>query len=221
MTAEVTDRLADSAESWPVRRSVTAFRGGVVSMRVDHVEMPDGDIAVRDVLVHPGSVGVMVLDDDNRVLLLRQYRHPVRRYLWEPPAGLLDEAGEDPLEAAKRELYEEAHLQAGRWDVLLDVFTSPGMTDEAVRIYLARDVSPADGPRYEGADEEADMPTEWVPLDEAVRMAQRGDLHNALAVMGVPAASAAAREAFAGLRPADADWPEMSAFTGSRSALGS
>jgi len=139
----------------------------------------------------------------------------VTRLLWEPPAGLLDEPGEDPLAAAKRELYEEAHLQALRWDVLVDAFTSPGMTDEAVRIYLARDVSEASGPRYEGENEETSMPTEWVPLDEAVRLVQDGELHNPLAVMGVLAASAAAREAFAGLRPADAPWPEMSAFTGS------
>jgi hypothetical protein len=108
-----------------------------------------------------------------------------------------------------------AHLQALRWQVLLDVFTSPGMTDEAVRIYLARDVSPASGPRFVGEHEESHLPTVWLPLDDAVRAAQRGELHNPLAVMGVLAASAAAREAFAGLRPADAPWPEASAFTGS------
>jgi ADP-ribose pyrophosphatase len=128
---------------------------------------------------------------------------------------LLDEAAESPLAAAKRELYEEAHLQAQRWDVLVDAFTSPGMTDEAVRIYLARDISEASGPRFEGEHEETEMPAQWVPLDDAVRLIQRGDLHNPLAVMGVLAASAAAREAFAGLRPAEAPWPEMSPFTGS------
>jgi 8-oxo-dGDP phosphatase len=178
--------------------------------------MPGGALATRDVVVHPGAVGIIALDNAGQVLLLQQYRHAVSRLLWEPPAGLLDEPGEDPLEAAKRELYEEAHLQAQRWQVLLDVFTSPGMSDEAVRIYLARDISPADAPRFVGADEEAHMPTVWLPLDAAVRAAQRGDLHNPLAVMGVLAASAAAREAFAGLRPADAPWPEASPFTGSR-----
>lgn len=177
--------------------------------------MPGGATAIRDVVVHPGAVGIIALDDGGQVLLLQQYRHPVGRLLWEPPAGLLDEPGEDPLEAAKRELYEEAYLQADRWDVLLDVFTSPGMSDEAIRIYLARDVSPATGPRFAGEHEEAHMPTRWVPLDEAVRAAQRGDLHNPLAVMGVLAAHAAAQEAFAGLRPADAVWPEASPFTGS------
>jgi 8-oxo-dGTP pyrophosphatase MutT (NUDIX family) len=201
---------------YPVSRSNLPFRSGrVIDVRIDEVAMPTGSMAIRDVVVHPGAVGIIALDNAGRVLLLRQYRHPVKRMLWEPPAGLLDEANENPLTAAKRELFEEAHLQAGRWDVLLDVYTSPGMTDEAVRIYLARDVSQSPGPRFEGENEEAEMPIEWVPLDEAVRAAQRGDLHNPLVVMGVLAASAAAQEAFAGLRPADAPWPEMSPFTGS------
>jgi ADP-ribose pyrophosphatase len=131
---------------------------------------------------------------------------------------LLDVAGEDPLTAAKRELYEEAHLVAGRWDVLIDAFTSPGMTDEAVRVYLARDVSPASGPRFTGEHEEADLPVEWVPLDEAVKLALSGRLHNPIAIMGVLAASVNAREAFAGLRPADSPWHEMSSFPGSSNA---
>jgi ADP-ribose pyrophosphatase len=201
---------------FPVTSSTTAFASGrVIDVRTDQVAMPGATIATRDVVVHPGAVGIIALDIGGRVLLLQQYRHPVGRMLWEPPAGLLDEPGEDPLAAAKRELYEEAHLEAGRWDVLLDVFTSPGMTDEAVRIYLARDVTEATGPQFEGEHEEASMPTEWVPLDEAVRLAQAGELHNPLAVMGVLAAFAAARDAFAGLRPDDSPWPEMSSFTGS------
>jgi 8-oxo-dGTP pyrophosphatase MutT (NUDIX family) len=201
---------------FPVASSTLSFRSGrVIDVRTDDVAMPGATVATRDVVVHPGAVGIIALDVAGRVLLLQQYRHPVTRMLWEPPAGLLDEAGEDPLAAAKRELYEEAHLQATRWDILIDAFTSPGMTDEAVRIYLARDVSEASGPRFEGEHEETSMPTEWVPLDEAVRLVQGGDLHNPLAVMGILAASAAAREAFAGLRPADAPWPEMSSFTGS------
>lgn len=210
-------RVRDEASSaYPVRRSRVDFRSGrVIDVRTDEVGMPGGTTATRDVVVHPGAVGVIALDAAGRVLLLKQYRHPVGRLLWEPPAGLLDEPGEDPLDAAKRELYEEAHLQAARWEVLLDVFTSPGMSNEAVRLYLAREVSPASGPRFAGANEEAMMPSEWVPLDEAVRAAQRGDLHNPLAVMGVLAASAAAQEGFGALRRADAAWPEASAFTGS------
>jgi 8-oxo-dGDP phosphatase len=206
----------ETSSAYPVRGSTVDFRSGrVIDVRTDQVAMPGGVTAARDVVVHPGAVGVIALDDAGQVLLIQQYRHPVGRLLWEPPAGLLDEPGEDPLTAAKRELYEEAHLQALRWQVLVDIFTSPGMSNEAVRIYLARDVSPAAGPRFIGQHEETNLPAVWIPLDDAVRAAQRGDLHNPLAVTGVLAASAAAREAFAGLRPADAPWPEASPFTGS------
>jgi ADP-ribose pyrophosphatase len=212
----VTDVRDEPSTQFPVASTTTSFRSGrVIDVRTDKVAMPGQTVATRDVVVHPGAVGIIALDAGGQVLLLQQYRHPVGRLLWEPPAGLLDEPAESPLAAAKRELYEEAHLQAERWDVLVDAFTSPGMTDEAVRIYLARDIREASGPRYEGEHEETEMPTQWVPLDDAVRLVQRGALHNPLAVMGVLAASAAAREAFAGLRPADAPWPEMSPFTGS------
>ncbi|HTW18956.1 MAG TPA: NUDIX hydrolase [Mycobacteriales bacterium] len=206
----------EPSSAFPVRASHVAFRSGrVIDVRTDEVAMPGGTTATRDVVVHPGAVAVIALDDAGRVLLLQQYRHPVRRLLWEPPAGLLDKEGEPPLHAAQRELYEEAHLEADRWDVLVDAFTSPGMTDEAVRIYLARDVRPASAPRFVGEDEESDMPQRWVPLDEAVAGVQSGELHNPLAAIGLLAASLAAREAFAALRPADAQWPEASPFTGS------
>jgi ADP-ribose pyrophosphatase len=180
--------------------------------------MPGGGTATRDVVQHPGAVGIIALDDADRVLLLRQYRHPVRQLLWEPPAGLLDEPGEDPLDAARRELFEEAHVHAERWNVLLDIFTSPGMSSEAVRLYLARDVTAADGPRHEGEHEEADMPVEWVPLDEASRLLAAGTLHNPLTAMGVLAAIAARDAGWSTLRPADAPWPQMGDFRGSAAA---
>jgi ADP-ribose pyrophosphatase len=179
--------LVDTPELWPVRRSVIAFRGGVVRMRVDHVEMPDRELAVRDVLVHPGSVGVMVLDDADRLLVIRQYRHPVGKRLWEIPAGLLDQPGEPKLAAAQRELAEEAHLVASDWRVLLDAYTSPGISDEAVRIFVARDTRPASGDRVPGRHEEFDLELRWVPLADVVRGVLRGDLHNPLLVMGAPA----------------------------------
>jgi ADP-ribose pyrophosphatase len=182
-----TGDLVDTPETWPVRRSVIAFRGGVVRMRVDHVEMPDGELAVRDVLVHPGAVGVMVLDDADRLLVIRQYRHPVGRRLWEIPAGLLDRPGEPRLAAAQRELAEEAHRVASDWRVLVDAYTSPGMSDEAVRIFVARDAGPAPGDPTPGRHEEFDLELRWVPLADVVRGVLRGDLHNPLLVMGAPA----------------------------------
>jgi ADP-ribose pyrophosphatase len=212
--------VADEPTSeFPTASSIASFRSGrVIDVRTDEVAMPGGGRATRDVVVHPGAVGVIALDDLGRVLLLRQYRHPTGRMLWEPPAGLLDVPGEDPVVAARRELFEEAHLEADRWDVLVDMYTSPGMTNEAVRIYLARDIREADRPRHEGDDEEADMPTLWVSLDEAVEALFDGRLHNPIAVAGVLAVAEARRTSYAGLRPADSPWPEMSAFPGSAAA---
>lgn len=213
------DGVNDSEASYHVVETSRVFHSGrVIDVRTDVVEMPNGDRATRDVVVHPGAVGIVALDDEDRVLLVQQYRHPVRHKLWEPPAGLLDQPGEDPLLAAQRELFEEAHHRAGRWDVLIDAFTSPGMTDESVRIYLARDVTQADEPKHEGEHEEVDMPVAWVHLEEALELALAGRLHNPMAVMGLFAAAYARSTGFSSLRPADAPWPQMSPWPGSRNA---
>lgn len=198
----------DTPEEWPVTATETPFRGKKTSVRTDDVEMPDGTIARRDYQVHPGSVAVLALDDEDRVLVLRQYRHPVRHKLWEIPAGLLDVPGENPLHAAQRELYEEAYVKAEDWRVLTDIYTSPGGSDEAVRIFLARNVSAADGERFAVAEEEADMELARVPLQELVRGALAGDLHNSCLVVGVLALAAVlAGDGTDGLRPAEAPWP--------------
>ncbi|MEU4267323.1 NUDIX hydrolase [Streptomyces sp. NPDC026092] len=200
--------LQDTPEEWRVVGTTTPFQGKKTSVRTDEVVMPDGSVAHRDYQVHPGSVAVVALDDEDRVLLLKQYRHPVRQKLWEIPAGLLDVPGENPLHAAQRELYEEAHVKAEDWRVLTDVYTSPGGSDEAVRIFLARDLSEAQGERYEVSDEEADMELARVPLAEVVRGALAGELHNNCLVLGVLSLFAArAGDGIDALRPADAEWP--------------
>ena len=201
--------VEDTPASYGIVNTHTAYTSGrVFSVRVDEVQLPSGDVVTRDLVDHPGAVGVIALNDAGEVLLLQQYRHPVRRLLWEPPAGLLDVPGEPPLLAAQRELYEEAHLVADRWDVLVDQFTTPGMSDEALRIYLARDVRPSDDERWQGHGEERDMPAVWVPLDEAVSLVLSGKLHNPVAVSGILATAAAARDGFTGLRPGDTAWAE-------------
>jgi ADP-ribose pyrophosphatase len=218
----VTDLRDEPTSEFVTTSSQLVFTSGrVVDVRTDQVAMPGGGVASRDVVVHPGAVGIIALNERDEVLLLRQYRHAVGRYLWEPPAGLLDVAAEDPLVAARRELHEEAHLEAERWDVLVDAFTSPGGSEEAVRIYLARGVRESTHARYEGQDEEADMPTRWVPLPEAVDALLGGRLHNPLAIMGILATARHAASSYDGLRPADAPWPEMSEFPGSAAAHGS
>lgn len=216
----MTDLRDEPTSEFETTGSELVFSSGrVIDVRVDRVAMPGGGVASRDIVVHPGAVGIIAMNDRDEILLLRQYRHAVGRYLWEPPAGLLDVAGEDPLVAAQRELHEEAHLEAASWAVLVDAYTSPGGSEEAVRIYLAREVRESTQQRYEGQDEEADMPTRWVPLPEAVDAVLEGRLHNPLAVMGVLATARLAATSYAGLRPADAPWPEMSEFPGSAASL--
>ncbi|MFI2239754.1 NUDIX domain-containing protein [Streptomyces chrestomyceticus] len=200
--------IQDSPEAWRVTATATPFTGKKTSMRTDEVVMPDGSTATRDYQVHPGSVAVVALDEEDRVLVLRQYRHPVRHKLWEVPAGLLDVPGENPLHAVQRELYEEAHVKAEDWRVLADVYTTPGGCDEAVRIFLARDLSEAEGERFEVSEEEADMELARVPVADLVRGALAGELHNNCLVVGVLALAAArSGDGLDALRPADAPWP--------------
>jgi 8-oxo-dGDP phosphatase len=184
--------------------SETVYEGRVISLRRDTVAMPGAGNSVREVVHHPGAVAVVALDDEERVVLLRQYRHPVGRHLWELPAGLRDEDGEPPLETAKRELAEEALLAAGRWSLLVTVNNSPGFSDELVQVYLAEELSDVDRPEgFLVEHEEADMTLERVPLADAVQRVFDGDIRNSSAVAGLLAA-AQVRAASPRLRPADA-----------------
>ncbi|GAA2726292.1 MULTISPECIES: NUDIX hydrolase [Streptomyces] len=200
--------IKDTAEEWQVTATSTPFQGAKTGVRTDTVVMPDGNTATRDYQTHPGSVAVLALDDEGRVLVVNQYRHPVRQRLWEIPAGLLDVPGEHPLRAAQRELYEEAHVKAEDWRVLTDVYTSPGGCDEAVRVFLARGISAVEGERFAVEHEELDMQVDRVPLAELVRGVLAGELHNTCLVVGVLALAAAlAGDGPEALRPADAPWP--------------
>jgi 8-oxo-dGDP phosphatase len=193
-------------DEYRVLSSKPEFEGRLIKVRTDEVRMSDGIIARREIVEHPGAVGILALDEEERVVLVHQYRHPIRGYLNELPAGLLDVAGEPPEAAAKRELAEEAALEAAEWNVLVDLYTSPGMTDEAVRVYLARGLTEAQH-QFQAADEELTMTVSRVPLDETVRWALAGELTNAIACAGVLAAAAARAAGWAGLRPVDAVWP--------------
>jgi ADP-ribose pyrophosphatase len=177
------------------------YRGKIITVRRDTVRQPDGRTIVQEVVDHADSVAVVAIDADDRVLLLRQYRHPVGGHLWELPAGLLDQPGEPALQAAQRELAEETGTAANRWDALVDLHTSPGMTGERVRVFLARDVRPAPGEHEPDADEKG-IVTEWVELDEAVRRVRAGEITNALAVAGLLAAVQSRASSFTDVRPA-------------------
>jgi 8-oxo-dGDP phosphatase len=198
--------IKDTPAAWPVVSSSEQFRGRLVTVRADKVRMSGSNVAEREVVLHPGAVAILALDDAGQVLLIRQYRHPVSRLLWEIPAGLRDVAGESPWNAARRELLEEAGYRARDWRVLADYYSSPGFTTERLRIFLARELEfvPPGERDFVAQDEEAQLVPAWLPLDEAVRKVLAGDLHNGATALGILASYAARSEGFDRLRPADA-----------------
>ena len=205
--------LVDRLERRPVEHTERVFEGMVWDVVRDTVDLGEGGTVRREYVRHPGAVSVVALDDRGRVLLIQQYRHPVGTFEWELPAGLLDVADEPPWRAAARELHEEADLEAGRWDVLMDYYSSPGGVSEALRIFVARDLSDVPhGDRFSRDGEELGMPTRWVDLDEAHEAVLRGQLHNPSAVIGILAAHAARARDWSTLRPHDASWPEHPAY---------
>jgi 8-oxo-dGDP phosphatase len=184
------------------------YSGPIFTVYTDKVTMRGGGTADRDVTENKGAVGVVALDEVGRVVLVHQYRHPVHRRLWELPAGLCDVDGEELAITAGRELAEEADLNAGRLDLLVDLHTSPGFSNETIRIFLARELSPVpEHERHQRTDEEADLEIAWFDLDEAVAMVLRGEITNAAAVGGLLSAARARDDGWATLRPPDAPLP--------------
>ncbi len=204
----MTEPLRDEAAEAEVTRSETAYHGRVWNIRRDEV-VYDGQTIVREYMDHTGAVSILALDDDDRVLLIKQYRHPIRARDWEIPAGLLDVVDEDALAAAQRELAEEADLVAARWDVLAEFHTTPGGSDEAIRVYLARDLAPA-AERFEREAEEADIEVRWEPLDEVVTAVLERRVHNPSLVVATLAAHASRARGWSTLVPGDAPWPGRS-----------
>jgi ADP-ribose pyrophosphatase len=203
--------IVDVAETRPIVERAEMARGAKWHMVRDVVELRSGHTVQREVVVHPGAVGIVALDEELRVFVIRQYRHPVAAQLWEIPAGLLDEPGEDPLEAAKRELLEEVGLRASEWDHVIDVFSSPGMSSEVVRVFLARGLSPViDHERPELVDEEVDLRVTAIPLSDLVDHVLAGRVHNALAVAGILAVAEAQRRGWSSLQPPGRPWPTPS-----------
>lgn len=171
---------------YEVRHRTERLRNKVFTIVTDEVVMPDGSTAERDYMVHVGAVGVVALDHEGRVALVHQYRPAVGKHLWELPAGLIDVEGEALVDAAARELAEEADTIAARWDLLAEVHTSPGCSNEKIRLFLARELSPVPAEqRHTRTHEEAELEVNWVPLDDAVSMALSGEITNAACLVGV------------------------------------
>jgi len=175
--------LRDEPVEVEVTSSDLVYQGRVWDVRSDTVRY-GGDEIVRQYVDHPGAAAIVALDDEGRVLLIQQYRHPLRMRDWEIPAGLLDVHGEDPIDAARRELSEEADLDTGSIERLVSVFTTPGGNDEIVHVFLARDLSPS-RKKHDREAEEADIRIAWVPLEDAVAAVMDGRMRNGILTIGL------------------------------------
>ncbi|APT84699.1 ADP-ribose pyrophosphatase [Corynebacterium aquilae DSM 44791] len=178
--------MSSGRHQFEVVDSEVLVDAAIIAVRRDTVKMPQGRQAFREVVEHFGAVAVVAVNDQGQVALINQYRRPVDAHLWELPAGLMDVPGEDPVRCAQRELAEEAGLVAARWDLVTDIYTTPGIMDEAVRIFLASELGeiPAEA-REEAVDEEADVRVQWVDFDEAVGWVCSGKVRNAIAATGL------------------------------------
>lgn len=202
--SRLTGPIIDEVVEHPLLASQVVYSGRIWDVRHDTVDYP-GAVFERDYITHPGAVGVLPMNERGEVLLINQYRHPSKRQDWEVVAGLLDVPGETPLNAAKRELAEEADLVADTWNTLIDIIAAPGGSDEAIRIYLARDVRPA-AEVHERTDEESHLLSRWLPLDEAVEAILERRIQNGPMCAAVLAADAAVRRDWKGLGEPNEAW---------------
>jgi ADP-ribose pyrophosphatase len=180
--------LVDEPFSPPIVSTELDFAGRVWDVRRDVFEYNDHELT-RDYVDHPGAVAVLVLDDEGRALLIQQYRHPIRSRDWEIPAGLLDVENEHPLAAAQRELAEEVDLVASDWSELVTFYSSPGGSNELIRVFLARGISPT-AHSFDRHEEEADIIVRWAPLEEIRAGVLAGRLRNSILAIAVLAAYA-------------------------------
>jgi 8-oxo-dGTP pyrophosphatase MutT (NUDIX family) len=213
MAEQQPELLADKRVELPIVSSEVAFQGAIWDVRRETFDY-GGQQITREFVDHTGAVSVLAIDDKERVLLIKQYRHPIRSREWEIPAGLLDVAAEDPLDAAKRELAEEVDLAAASWSVLSDYVTTPGGNNEAIRIYLARDLTDTD--QFAREDEEADIEKRWVPLDDALDAVVARRIQNPSLVVAIYAAAISRSRGWSTLGAADAPWPQRELLRGSR-----
>ncbi|WP_295830623.1 NUDIX hydrolase [uncultured Microbacterium sp.] len=181
------EELRDEKVDLEIVSTDLVYEGAVWDVRSDTVRYGDGEMT-RQYVEHPGAAAVVAIDDDERVVLIQQYRHPIKERDWEIPAGLLDVAGEPPMETAKRELTEEADLAADRWQHLVSMHTTPGGNDEVVHLFLARGLRAVETD-FEREHEESDMRLERVPLAEVIDGVLAGRLRNGILATGALAAA--------------------------------
>lgn len=209
--------LADEVFPVEVTASEVVFHGKVWNIRRDDFDYGDGtttrETITREYMDHTGAVAILALDESDRVLLIKQYRHPIGARDWEIPAGLLDIDGESPLLTARRELAEEVDLVATDWSLLSEFYSTPGGSNEAVRIFLARGLRATDA-TFDRTEEEFDIEKRWVPLDEAVAAVLDRSIGNSILSIAVLAASVSRAGGWASLGPAESPWTRHPRFRG-------
>lgn len=213
--SNVRDLRDEPAPEIEVLDSTRLLQGRVWDVQRDRLAYTDGEL-VRDFVDHTGAVGVLAMDDDDRVLLIQQYRHPVAARLWEIPAGLMDAPHESGLETAQRELAEEADLAGTDWHLLTETYTTPGGSSEIIRVFLARGLSAVQHD-FTRSGEESDMRLEWVPLEDAVTAVLERRLQNGPLVAAVLAAHAAKERNWTTLGDAHEPWTRRDWVRGDRS----
>jgi len=176
----------DEPRSMPLLTTSLVYEGAIWNVVRDTFDY-NGEVLSRDYIDHTGAVAIVALNDDDEVMMIRQYRHAIRTTNWEIPAGLLDIAGEDPLECGKRELLEEADLVAKNWEFLTTLNTTPGGSNEFIHIYIATGLEKIEHD-YVRSGEEADLEMRFVPLATAVEAAISGKIKNQIAVTALLAA---------------------------------
>ena len=169
--ASIKKTLIHKGMVWDVVSDTFEFNGGVLT---------------REYVDHTGAVAVLAFNDKEELLLMKQYRRPVGKFLMELPAGLMDVPGESLLDCAKRELAEEAGLDAANWSELISFHTTPGGNTEAITVFVAKQLSKT-SLVFEATGEEVDMPKSWVPIAEAVRLVLSGKIMSPSAVVGIMA----------------------------------
>jgi len=161
-------------------KSELIYRGKILNLRRDVVELPDGRQASREVVEHSGAIGVVALTKDKHVYLVRQYRYPIGKVTLEIPAGKLEE-GEDPLDCAMRELKEEAGIEAGHWEPLLTFYTTPGFSNEIMHLFLATELSKKEA----SPDQDEFLQVVSLPLEEALEKVRKGEIVDAKTILSL------------------------------------
>jgi 8-oxo-dGTP pyrophosphatase MutT (NUDIX family) len=158
----------------------TIYKGRIIQLDLESVTLPNGSTMELEIVRHPGGAAVVALDAEDRVCLLRQFRHIAGGWVWELPAGKLD-PGEGPFSTAKRELEEEAGVQAGQWEEIGSHISSPGIFSEIIHLYLARDLRPA----TQSHEEHEVIEVHWIPFEKAVDMACTGEINDGKTLIGL------------------------------------